>query len=533
MWKLHKVLEKQIKLTSRVSCDLKMSSVRRLLNSPRPQSAIYNEPPPVFLDSHPSRSIPKSPVYSSTPDLAKIGSTGSSSDSLNQDHGVDHHMSYENIPIKKNDLCAPLQVHPSARYEWKEPFYERSCSAAAGRKKITGVSEGYCQLHVLNDSKTDDTFSSTGDYSVLNIDAIELPSRDSDASDDESIPESVKNHHYFTLEVCNEQSQQRTGTDSTLPEPTDTTKDSDGSLESIPEAEGDYFTSEEIKTTEETTSPGDQAGVYSYVELDLLRRGISSAPALVCHSKKNTSKEAKCIGDKKPLHHPPVNTNVNRASKVTEENAYDCLRHSAIPSLPVSVAFPHSRGAHVSSGHCGKLNSRDSTQPQKTHKGPTYPKAPYSASLLAKKRECNSVSSTQDEYSHHKVTARVKNSRSSSTGITTHSPSLSHDYDKIRILEDTGPENSEVHSDDDVPLSPSLSTPPLTPGPLENSSRKSSIPQQYNNLVQVMITENGPVLIPRQRSRTMDSETLKQLHRRGKPDTPPRSVSATGNRKNK
>ena len=342
-----------------------MSSVRRLLNSPRPQSAIYNEPPPVFLDSHPSRSIPKSPVYSSTPDLAKIGSTGSSSDSLNQDHGVDHHMSYENIPIKKNDLCAPLQVHPSARYEWKEPFYERSCSAAAGRKKITGVSEGYCQLHVLNDSKTDDTFSSTGDYSVLNIDAIELPSRDSDASDDESIPESVKNHHYFTLEVCNEQSQQRTGTDSTLPEPTDTTKDSDGSLESIPEAEGDYFTSEEIKTTEETTSPGDQAGVYSYVELDLLRRGISSAPALVCHSKKNTSKEAKCIGDKKPLHHPPVNTNVNRASKVTEENAYDCLRHSAIPSLPVSVAFPHSRGAHVSSGHCGKLNSRDSTQPQK------------------------------------------------------------------------------------------------------------------------------------------------------------------------
>ena len=83
-WKLQELWEK-IKLTSRVSCDLEMSSVKRLLNSPRPQSAIYNEPSPVFLDSHPSSSTPKSP------DLAKIlSSTGSSSDSPNQDHGLDH-----------------------------------------------------------------------------------------------------------------------------------------------------------------------------------------------------------------------------------------------------------------------------------------------------------------------------------------------------------------------------------------------------------------------------------------------------------
>ena len=339
--------------------------------------------------------------------------------------------------------------------------------------------------------------------------------RDSDASDhDESIPalELVKNHHYFTLEVlddCNEQSQQSTGTDSACPEPTDTTKDSDGSLKSIPEAEGDYFASEEIKTTEETTSPGDQAGVYSYVELDLLRRGISSAPALVCQSKKNTPEEAKCIGDKKPLH--PL---VNRTSKFTEENAYDCLRHSSIPSLPVSVASPHSRGTHVSSGHCGKLDSRDSIKLQKTNKGPMYPNAPYSASLFAKKREYNNASSTQDEYSHLKFTTAVKNSRSSNTGITTQSPSLSHNHDELRILEDTGPENSKVLSDDDIPLSLSSSTPPLMPGPLENSRekcRKSSITQQYNNLVQIMITENGPILTAHQ-PLNMDSETLKQLH---------------------
>ena len=52
----------------------------------------------------------------------------------------------------------------------------RGAVSAAGTKEITGVSEGYCKLHVLNDSKTDNPFSSTGDYSVLNTDAIELPS---------------------------------------------------------------------------------------------------------------------------------------------------------------------------------------------------------------------------------------------------------------------------------------------------------------------------------------------------------------------
>ena len=418
----------------------------------------------------------KPPAFSSSPDLTKSGS----SDSLNVDHDYQClYKSHENIRSCEVIHPSSRTVHPadpSSLYEWSEQFTANKYA----------VSEGYSRLRILDDPGRNTSSSST-DYSVLNIDAIEMPSKE--PVHNEMIPASRRNNYYFTLEVLEDTS--------TCHSTRGNTANSYTENQHIEEAEGLYFV---LDTKEDRV----EQSIYSYVELDTNETGPSLS--------RSRPKSAVMGGTKLP-----------NTSKGREENMYDSLQHGAMkPPRPVrSISQPQ-----PDSQHYGKL-SRRTPSPYSSTGSPTSPYKTISPPLLPyHKRDQQRLKSCHINGDSTYSKVRYGNCDSNLVITKTHSApkplptAVSHEYSVI--LSHDG--DTDEYSDDDVPITlPPPTPPPLTPGPTTSSGKSS-----HNNLVELIITNEGPLLFPRKRSLTADASSLRQF-RNQQQHTSLRISSATGN----
>ena len=453
--------------------------------------------PPVSLETHPLRGLSGKSDFSSTPDLAMKEASNGSSDSLNIEHESQrHHRSHEDVRKESNRSRAtsssvhpstnghrqtipPSPTNPATRYEWNEAFVEKKDSK---ERPISMVSEGYSRLRILDEpDKNGSTSSSSGDYSVLNIDAIQSPvsvEQGADDEDDDNVTgrDATVNHHYFTLEVLDEQTNQP-------PE----------------ESEGMYFTHQGVLTQ--------QSGSYSRINVN---------------REKNR----------------PVNeASTDRASKGASkpENVYDSLRHN----VPRRISQPDQRSDRISPSPKPGFFSYGLSRIDMPRISP--PSVPYHKKdqLFKRGQSCHAFSDYNTlgypdavgrslVRSHSPKTPPVSLVRSQSPRnppvalVRSQSPRtppvvapVSHDYDEIEILDD-GDTDSDVLTDDDVPITLPSPVSPQTPvfPPVQQQEKKRSLSSEqsaHSNLVQLIITEDGPLLLPRKRSLTADASSLRRF----------------------
>lgn len=469
-------------------------------------------PPPVSLDTHPLRSISKKPVlHTSTPDLAKIGSNNSSTESLTAcQQRRSHYSSHEDVvgPVPSGKIhpspcgngrssvdpstryewneafTAQTPTDPSTRYEWNETFVQQSKPKSPG--KVNTVSEGYCRLNIFDEKgiKKPQRPASCGDYSVL-----DLPAGPPRSENDSGVSNTT--HNYFTLEVLDDP---ETNSNSNSP--------SQLNFEDPPESEGVYFTLEETSAvTQQQQQPSEVPSTsingiissgYSYVELDTEDRG-RSPPVLVNSStaqqKFQKTKGKSLIGSRSAGYLPKV------------ENTYDTLRHDVmkLPPRPArSISQSDYRSPSPRVGHHVRPDSiRQTISP---------PTLPYH------KKDFNRIHSYHDPiYPRNKPSNRGGESTITprTTLVRSHSPksplttsTVIHDYDEVEIDEGS-------LTDDDVPIPlPSPTSPGLLPSVDEHTTCQSP---SHDSMVQLIITDDGPLLVPRKRSLTADASNLRQF----------------------
>ena len=246
--------------------------------SSRPNSPSI--PPPVDIDSHPLRLLYGNNLHSSTPNLApkQNVSRGNSPLSATPVHREQLHR-----PTCKSQECLH-SIHMNEKQQ---------DSSQVQNSLLIETNDDYSHLRILEDpaQKGFDRHISKprpGDYSRLNIDAIERPSGLDDVhpQTDEEFSEVVTNHHYFTLEVMDD----KNDTQSLDPQPdeelsdivqnhhyftlegTNDTQSRENYLLETSPTPHDEETNTEQTINENTSSP-----IYSYVEIDLKGRGLAPA----------------------------------------------------------------------------------------------------------------------------------------------------------------------------------------------------------------------------------------------------------------
>ena len=416
--------------------------------------------PPVSLHTHPLRGLSKKPLCTSTPDLANTDETSSSSDSLNTDQELRNlHKSDDDIRSRAVNPNSHRSVHPSARYEWsEEAFTERKKPA----RPLSSVSTGYCKLQFMDEPKK--RTSSTGDYSVLNIDAIELPSPCLD--EEESSSPLATGHHYFTLEVMDDPNSRKSPKEEPCVSPTPM-----------------------------------QSNGYSYVELDTDDSGLS--PPVIVNSSRYTLSRVRTV--------PTI---ITESCSSGNDNVYNLLRRNGPPSFRSSLRS-------VSQPDTAK-QSRNTPSPRSSQ---------YIRSDLS--RAGQRISPPLVPY-HKKADFQ--------RGQYTHRPLTNGNYDSLKktckpspksqvaIIDDEADTDDDALSDDDIPIVLPSPTPPHTPVlPSVKDERSSSSQSSHSNLVQLIITDDGPMLMPRRRSLTADANNLKMMRLHQKVDSAQLRVSsATG-----
>lgn len=496
----------------------------------------------------------KPPAFSSSPDLTKVGS----SDSLDVDYQylVDcHHKSYEDIRKEANHVVHPSSktdrelIHPSCFYEWSEDFKQHV------KPEETPVSEGYSRLRIFDESesKASTTSSTTSnDYSVLNIDAIEMPSNEErDVGDDnEMVRTATKNHNYFTLEVLDDNT--RGDTKGVPPA---------GNPQDIEESEGLYFTIDKEEKVQHSS-----AGVYSYIELDtdengpsIPKSGTSSASPYLTF--KNASNDENvydsirhCTTKLQSQNHMPqdqsnvysyieLDTSENGPSivprqsnsgissgkispsfRTTSKNnvTYDSLRNNAMkpPRSVRSISQPDQNHFYE------KLWSRTPSPKSKKSRPTSLYKTSISPPLIPYHKRDQKVQSCNNNIMNGDNTYSKLKYSNTKTGLTkTHSPltTLSADYDMVHIIQTEDGDSDSVLTDDDV----SIVLSPTSPPPPENETLSNN--SSHNNLVQLIITDDGPLLMPRKRSLTVDASSLRQFRNQSKYKDELRPSSAARN----
>ena len=428
--------------------------------------------PPVSLHTHPLRGLSKKPLCTSTPDLANTDETNSSSDSLNTDQELRNlHKSDEDIRSRAVNPNSHRSVHPSTRYEWSdEAFTERK----KPERSFSPVSTGYCKLHIMDKPKKRNC--SAGDYSVLNIDAIELPSP---CLDDESSSTSslATGHHYFTLEVMDDPDSSKSTEEEPCVSPTSTTMQSNG---------------------------------YSYIELDTDERGLSP-PVIVNSSGCSFSR---------------VRTVPTIIKDSSNDNVYDLLRRNAAPNFRSSLRSVSQPDQRPTSRNTPSPRSSQyiRSDPSRAGQRISPPLVPYHKKDF---KDFQRGQSTYRQLANGSYDS-LKNTRRPSPK----SPPA-HNYDEVAIIDDGVDTDDDALTDDDIPIVLPSPTPPHTPvlPPVRENERSSSSQSSHSNLVQLIITDEGPMLMPRRRSFTADANNLKQMRLQQKVDSGTlRISSATGSK---
>lgn len=544
-------------------------------SSPRPLSAVFSDdmPPPLMLEKHPLRQLSKhKSMHRSNPDLSE--------------------RSKSSLRFSKSPSPLSMEQHPSPTVKEKPTriTHHHSDSDFATMQKLEGEEaeyshlnyqteansqcystpsptlNGYSQLNIIEDKATNTDHKTFNGYSYVDIDILNPNSQeDIERNDSSSLkhdPEAPQ-HYYFVLEI-----------------PEDDVENN-GRCSGQSE-EGEFDDKTEHKDLEQSVKTNSKPNPYSYVDIDLNNRMVSSLL-----TKKNTTTSSPTREDRKCSpqfdYEEPIRTiNHHRQSLSTKTSNYrpvtlpahrrlGVVTHSQ-PPTPKSTSSDYDVLQHV-------LHSPSQSSPSPPHdisvfsdgeydelKNETYPYPSHCSSPR------QSPFPSQDDYdgSHHRA-PRMKSSRSpaSSTSSPLHSPlsprSFSHrghnttrqlgpptcspssrydsqtdddcfssnvrsryntlpshpsrpmTYDKLHHYSSSDYHRSssslaKISSDKcstrlQRQNSPSVGTarnkersetPPISPG-IRNHSAS---PSPHESHVGIIITENGPLLLPRKRSQT-------------------------------
>ena len=562
--------------------------------SSRTNSAKYPPiPPPVNIASHPLRLLSENNLHSSTPNLAAKQSVSRGNSPLSA------------TPIHREQLHRPI----CKSQECLDSIYMNEKQQDSSQVQNTlsiETNDDYSHLRILEDptQKGFDRHISKprpGDYSRLNIHAIERPSRLDDVhpQTDEECSEVVTNHHYFTLEIMDD-------------------KNDTQSLDSQPDEElsdivqnHHYFTLEGTRDTqshenylletsptphdEETTNENTSSPIYSYVEIDLKRCGLVPGTLV------NSTKDQKQTKDR--VSNSSRKQKTRDVMKCDDESHYDKTSHTSgskkdllntsseeiTPSdylLPTrTVNFPtHSQKPFpmLRTSSAGRFQYRTK------HSSPSPPPLSFSTSPISnpgvnKTMQDSFTNSLYSNTRHISPTTSCRQKRTSPLydQLRYSPPSINEPqtspvghYSELRrgrIHSDSrhnarsppfGAHNKlkgrcdQLHeisidhvvplspqhnldeygdmSDDDVVLSPFLpdiSSPnghSDTESLVDDKRKEQKDSQPHDSHVRLIITDNGPILLPRKRSLTNPNFRIGRFV--SSSDEQPRSSSVSSNR---
>lgn len=549
-------------------------------------------PPPVDIASHPLRLLSENNLHSSTPNLAPKQSVSRGNSPLST------------TPVHKEQLHRP--ICKSQEYLDSIHMNEKHSSQVQTTLSIE-TNDDYSRLRILEDptQKGFDRHISKprpGDYSRLNIDAIERPSGLDDIypQTDEECSEVVTNHHYFTLEVMDD----KNDTQSLDPQP-------DEELSDIAQNHH-YFTLEDIHDNqshenylletsptphdEETTSENTSSPIYSYVEIDL--KGCGLVPGTLV----NSTKDQKRTKDR--VSNSSRKQKTRDVTKCDDESHYDKTSHTSgskkdllntsseeitpsdylLPTRTVNFQthsqkpFPMLRTSsarqfqyrtkHTSpsppplssstspiSNPCVNKTIQDSftnsLYSNTRHISPTTSSRQKRTSPLYDQLRHSPPSINQPQTSpvgHYSELRRGRihsdtrhNARSPPFGAHNKLKGRCNQLHEINAIDHVVPLSPQHNpdeyadmSDDDVVLSPFLpdiSSPnghSDTESVVDDKTKEQKDSQPHDSHVRLIITDNGPILLPRERSLT--NPNFRICRTVSSSDEQPRSSSASSNR---